>query len=139
MISQREEKEEDEDDLFDGDHDPYSIKDNYTLLNSPFKLVLCVNMELNMTKGKIAAQCGHATLGVYKIASKYCKSAISNWEYSGQAKIALKVDKEDTILELQRHAIALGLVTYLVQVSIRYLISKIVVFSIKYSEEVGFN
>ena len=139
MISQREEKEEDEDDLFDGDHDPYSIKDNYTMLNSPFKLVLCVNMELNMTKGKIAAQCGHATLGVYKIASKYCKSAISNWEYSGQAKIALKVDKEDTILELQRHAIALGLVTYLVQVSIRYLISKIVVFSIKYSEEVGFN
>lgn len=134
MISQREEKEEDEDDLFDGDHDPYSIKDNYTMLNSPFKLVLCVNMELNMTKGKIAAQCGHATLGVYKIASKYCKSAISNWEYSGQAKIALKVDKEDTILELQRHAIALGLVTYLVQVSIRYLISKIVVFSIKYSE-----
>ena len=139
MISKKEEKEEDEDDLFDGDHDPYSIKDNYTMLNSPFKLVLCVNMELNMTKGKIAAQCGHATLGVYKIASKYCKSAISNWEYSGQAKIALKVDKEDTILELQRHAIALGLVTYLVQVSIRYLISKIVVFSIKYSEEVGFN
>eukprot|EP01036_Dinobryon_divergens_P028119 gene28119-37015_t len=72
-------------------------------------------MDLNMTKGKIAAQCGHATLGAYKIASKYCKATLTNWEYTGQAKIALKVDKEDTLLALQQHAIAMGLVTYIVQ------------------------
>ena len=29
------------------------------------KMVLCVRTDLKMTKGKIAAQCGHASLGMY--------------------------------------------------------------------------
>jgi len=77
-------------------------------------------MDLNMGKGKIAAQCGHATLGAYKIASKYCKSALNWWEYCGQTKIALKVDNDVTISALQIHAKALGLVTYLVQVVVYF-------------------
>jgi len=40
---------------------------------------------------------GHATLGAYKIASKHCSSAINNWESFGQAKIAIKVDKEEVV------------------------------------------
>jgi PTH2 family peptidyl-tRNA hydrolase len=28
------------------------------------KMVLCVRQDLKMTKGKIAAQCGHASLGM---------------------------------------------------------------------------
>lgn len=110
------EETEASEDLFDEDSGPYGIRDNYTLLNQPFKLVLCVNSELGMTKGKIAAQCGHATLGAFKVASKFCKSALSQWEYSGQAKIALKADNTSVIIELQKHAVLLGLVAYLVQV-----------------------
>ena len=109
--------EGDDEDLFDDVHGPYSIKDDSSIFNIPCKLVLCVNMDLNMTKGKIAAQCGHATLGAYKIASKYSKTTLTKWEYTGQAKIALKVDKEETLLALQQHAIAMGLVTYIVQVA----------------------
>ena len=30
----------------------------------PVKMVLCVRQDLKMTKGKIAAQCGHASLGM---------------------------------------------------------------------------
>lgn len=103
-----------EDDDFD-DGKPYEVSDKYGIMNGPFKLVLCVNNELKMTKGKIAAQCGHATLGAYKLASKHCTSALRNWEYMGQAKIAVKVDTEDEMYELMSKAKAAGLVTYLVE------------------------
>jgi peptidyl-tRNA hydrolase len=57
----------------------------------------------------------HATLGAYKLASKFCKSAVDNWEYTGQAKIALKVNTELEIYELLAKAKQRGLVTYLVE------------------------
>jgi peptidyl-tRNA hydrolase, PTH2 family len=55
-----------------------------------------------MGKGKIAAQCGHATLGAYRIASRYCKSALKSWLYFGQAKIALKVENDEKLLQLEK-------------------------------------
>jgi len=36
------------------------------------KMILVVRNELKMGKGKVAAQCSHATLDAYKIASKRC-------------------------------------------------------------------
>ena len=51
-----------------------------------------------MGKGKIAAQCGHATLGAYKLAEEFSKSALYAWEMIGQAKIATKVDTLDEML-----------------------------------------
>jgi peptidyl-tRNA hydrolase, PTH2 family len=59
-------------------------------------------MSLQMGKGKIAAQCGHATLGAYRIASRYCKSALKSWLYFGQAKIALKVENDEKLLQLEK-------------------------------------
>jgi peptidyl-tRNA hydrolase len=109
-----EETENEEDDAFD-DGKPYDVNDKYGIMNGPFKLILCVNNELKMTKGKIAAQCGHATLGAYKLASKHCNSALKNWEYMGQAKIAVRVDQEEEMYELMEKARAAGLVTYLVE------------------------
>lgn len=104
---------EGEEEIFGGD--PYGIKNSYSMLDGPFKLVLCVNMRLKMGSGKIAAQCGHATLGAFKIAQRHCKSAVDNWEYYGQAKIAVKVDKEETMFEIYEKARNAGLVTYLVE------------------------
>jgi len=49
-----------------------------------YKLVLCVREDLKMSVGKIAAQCSHATLGVYK---RIQTSAVwPKWEKSGQKK-----------------------------------------------------
>jgi peptidyl-tRNA hydrolase, PTH2 family len=62
-------------------------------------------MSLQMGKGKIAAQCGHATLGAYLIATKYCKTALRAWFTFGQAKIALKVDNEENLLALENAVI----------------------------------
>jgi peptidyl-tRNA hydrolase len=55
-----------------------------------------------MGKGKIAAQCGHATLGAYRIASHYCQSALKSWLHLGQAKIALKVENDEKLLLLEK-------------------------------------
>ncbi|KAI9363057.1 peptidyl-tRNA hydrolase PTH2-domain-containing protein [Pilaira anomala] len=80
-----------------------------------FKLTLVVRSDLGMTKGKIAAQCGHATLACYKAAKKVNPLLLKAWEYSGQAKVALKCDSEDKLLELQAIALSLGLPAQTIQ------------------------
>ena len=90
------------------------IKNNYGLLNAPYKMVFVVNMELGMGKGKIGAQCGHATLGVYKRSRKHARTAIKWWETTGQKKICCKGPNLQVILEVQQKAEAAGLVTYLI-------------------------
>jgi peptidyl-tRNA hydrolase, PTH2 family len=62
-------------------------------------------MGLQMGKGKIAAQCGHATLGAFVMAQKYCKSGLKCWFTIGQAKIALKVPDDEKLLELEKQVI----------------------------------
>lgn len=115
-----EEEDDDDEDEFDDeeeddDFDPNLIIDEYTIADSPFKLLLCVNTSLQMGKGKIAAQCGHATLGAYRIARTCCPSAIRWWHRTGQAKIAVKIDNDTIMLDLQSKARALGLVSYIVE------------------------
>ncbi|KAK0255569.1 hypothetical protein LTR48_003354 [Friedmanniomyces endolithicus] len=75
------------------------------------KLVLVVRTDLGMGKGKIAAQCGHATLACYKtlVRANPSHPVLRQWERLGQAKVALKVDSEEDMLMLQAQAISLGL------------------------------
>ncbi|CDS10239.1 hypothetical protein LRAMOSA02915 [Lichtheimia ramosa] len=74
-----------------------------------FKMVLVVRTDLGMTKGKVAAQCGHATLACYKSAMKSNPEVLRIWERTGQAKVALKCDSEDKMLDLQAIALSLNL------------------------------
>jgi len=53
-------------------------------------MAFVVRTDLSMTKGKIAAQCGHATLMCYKSVQKHAPSILERWERLGQTKIALK-------------------------------------------------
>ncbi len=64
--------------------------------------------------GKIAAQCCHATLGAYKRALKKTPNAVKAWEMLGQAKVCLKVDTEEEMLQLAKLASENGLVNYIV-------------------------
>ncbi|KAF2479088.1 peptidyl-tRNA hydrolase PTH2-domain-containing protein [Neohortaea acidophila] len=76
------------------------------------KLVLVVRTDLGMTKGKIAAQCSHATLACYKalMRADAAHPLLRRWERLGQAKVALKVDGgEDDLLVLQAQALSLGI------------------------------
>ena len=73
------------------------------------KLVLLVRMDLKMAKGKMAAQCSHATLACYKSLSVSNPRLVKHWEKIGQAKVALKCPTEEEMNELEKKAKAVGL------------------------------
>ncbi|KII93424.1 hypothetical protein PLICRDRAFT_87801 [Plicaturopsis crispa FD-325 SS-3] len=103
--------EEDEDDSEDEDEsaadgDLAAIQAGFM---EPCKLVLIVRTDLKMTPGKIAAQCGHATLACYKALVKKNPKLVQHWERIGQAKIALKANSEEQLLELEAIAKSLNL------------------------------
>ena len=91
------------------------VRSDFGMIHSPYKLLLVVNMSLKMEKGKIAAQCGHGTLGVYKRSMTLCPNSVRWWEVTGQAKIALKAENEMELSELQKMAKSKGICTYLVE------------------------
>ncbi|KAK3314936.1 peptidyl-tRNA hydrolase PTH2-domain-containing protein [Apodospora peruviana] len=81
------------------------------------KLVLVVRTDLGMTKGKIAAQCSHATLACYKALLRAAQKAgetspearlLRQWERFGQAKIAVQTKSQDEMLELMGKARSVG-------------------------------
>ncbi|KAI9697290.1 MAG: hypothetical protein M1836_004854 [Candelina mexicana] len=84
--------------------------------NEECKLVLVVRTDLGMTKGKIAAQCSHATLACYKSFLRYSPESplLQRWERLGQAKVALQVKSEEELELLQAQAVSLGLVAQVV-------------------------
>ena len=58
------------------------------------KLVLVVNQDLKMGKGKIAAQVGHASVSATLKAGESNPSALDSWLKSGQKKICVKTNYE---------------------------------------------
>jgi PTH2 family peptidyl-tRNA hydrolase len=77
------------------------------------KMVLVIRTDLQMGKGKVAAQCSHATLDAYKQAlkqSQLTRDWLHHWESEGVAKITLKCQDEDEMLRLQKEARSVGLV-----------------------------
>ncbi|KAI1210590.1 PTH2-domain-containing protein [Annulohypoxylon truncatum] len=91
--------------------------------NEECKLVLVVRTDLGMTKGKIAAQCSHATLACYKTLTKAASrnpsspeaKLLQRWERRGQAKIAVQLKSEDELLELMGKARSLGITAEVIQ------------------------
>jgi len=87
----------------------------WNMSHAPYKMVFCVNQELSMGKGKIAAQCCHAAVGCYKRAKKQCSSGVVAWERTGCAKIALKCPTEAELEEIAVRALAKEIPCYLVE------------------------
>jgi peptidyl-tRNA hydrolase len=78
-------------------------------------MILCVNKELKMGKGKIAAQCCHAAVGCYKRARKHCPSAVTAWESTGCAKVAVQCESQAEMEEILVRAYNMGVPCYLVE------------------------
>ncbi|CAA0814473.1 Peptidyl-tRNA hydrolase II (PTH2) family protein [Striga hermonthica] len=78
-----------------------------------FKMVLVVRNDLKMGKGKIAAQCSHATLGLYKKILNRAPKSLNRWEMCGQVKVVVKIESEDDMLVLQERAKSLNLPTHI--------------------------
>ncbi|KAL3653800.1 hypothetical protein CASFOL_003481 [Castilleja foliolosa] len=79
-----------------------------------FKMVLVVRNDLKMGKGKIAAQCSHATLGLYKKILNRAPKSLNRWEMCGQVKVVVKIESEDDMLVLQERAKSLNIPTHIV-------------------------
>ncbi len=65
-----------------------------------YKQALVIRSDLGMTKGKIAAQCSHASLEAVEKTRAQKPEWYTGWKQSGQAKIVLKIDSEEKIIEL---------------------------------------
>ena len=73
-----------------------------------------------MTKGKIGAQVGHATLGSYLTTKKWAKKSeywrkiAQSWELIGQKKICVKITSQAELVALFAKAKEIGIPTYTV-------------------------
>jgi PTH2 family peptidyl-tRNA hydrolase len=74
-----------------------------------YKQVIVFRMDLQMSKGKIAAQAGHAAVSAAQDAYVHHKKWWELWLYEGQKKVALKVPSEKELGELEEAADDLGL------------------------------
>ncbi|NOQ55965.1 MAG: peptidyl-tRNA hydrolase [Nanohaloarchaea archaeon] len=61
------------------------------------KQAIIIRKDLNLGKGKMAAQASHASLNAYKKASLTNKKI---WELQGQKKVVLKIDNEKEMIAL---------------------------------------
>lgn len=66
-----------------------------------FKMVMVVRMDLKMGKGKIAAQCCHACLGLYRQNYETAKDRFDDWLSSGSAKVVCKTKSVEDLEQLQ--------------------------------------
>jgi PTH2 family peptidyl-tRNA hydrolase len=82
--------------------------------NMNTKLIYCVRNDLKMGKGKIAAQVGHATIGIYQKNLKEKRDIMSKWLDEGQAKIVVKINSERDMNNLKYKAEQLGMCTHIV-------------------------
>ena len=74
-----------------------------------YKQVLVFRMDLKMSKGKIAAQAGHAAICAAQAARDQHKKWWEAWMYEGMRKIAVKVPGEKELGDLEKDADDLGL------------------------------
>jgi PTH2 family peptidyl-tRNA hydrolase len=79
------------------------------------KMVMVVRTDLKMGHGKVAAQCCHACLGLYKILLKNDLPRLQAWEGSNYKKVVVKCTTEDDMLSIAASAKAKGLNYYIVR------------------------
>ncbi|MEM3609135.1 MAG: peptidyl-tRNA hydrolase Pth2 [Candidatus Bathyarchaeia archaeon] len=74
-----------------------------------YKQVIVFRSDLKLSKGKIAAQAGHAAVSAAEEARKHHRNWWEAWLDEGQCKIAVKAKGERELLELEKQAKELGL------------------------------
>ncbi|WP_048203338.1 aminoacyl-tRNA hydrolase [Methanocaldococcus infernus] len=73
------------------------------------KMVVILRTDLNMGKGKMVAQGGHAIIECYRHAQKLNPKLVEDWLREGQKKVVLKVSSEEELLDIYNKAKAEGL------------------------------
>jgi PTH2 family peptidyl-tRNA hydrolase len=80
------------------------------LSKGQYKMVLVVRTDLDMTKGKIAAQCCHAAVALVEPLILSNDLSYQRWQHHGCTKIALRIDTGEVgLMEVYRGARKAGL------------------------------
>jgi len=74
-----------------------------------YKQVIIFRSNLRLSKGKTAAQAGHAAVSAAEEARKHHREWFEGWSMEGQCKIAVKVKNEEQLSELEERAREMGL------------------------------
>jgi len=74
-----------------------------------YKQVIVFRSNLRLSKGKTAAQAGHAAVSAAEEARKHHREWFEGWSREGQCKIAVKVKNEEEMSELETRARERGL------------------------------
>ena len=69
-----------------------------------YKQVIVFRSDLKLSKGKIAAQAGHAAVSASEEARKHKRTWWDAWMREGQRKIAVRVKDEEELLKLEKQA-----------------------------------
>jgi peptidyl-tRNA hydrolase, PTH2 family len=77
------------------------------------KQVILVRTDIKMSKGKVGAQCAHASVeAVLKaLKSKSGEEKVKSWRGEGMMKITLKIDSEKELYKYMQQAKDLGMIT----------------------------
>ena len=78
----------------------------------PYKQVILVREDLKLPKGKLAAQCSHASVNCI---FKTNKEMIERWKTEGAKKVILKVKDKEELLKYKNQAEKIGLKTALIK------------------------
>jgi PTH2 family peptidyl-tRNA hydrolase len=74
-----------------------------------YKQVIIFRTDLKLSKGKIAAQAGHAAVSAAIKAKTDYRNWFNAWMLEGQRKIAVKVRNEKELLKYEKYSVDLGL------------------------------
>jgi len=74
-----------------------------------YKQVIVFRSDLKLSKGKLAAQAGHAAVSAAQEAHKRQRDWWDAWLFEGQRKVAVKVKDEKELLALEEQAKELDL------------------------------
>jgi peptidyl-tRNA hydrolase, PTH2 family len=74
-----------------------------------YKQVIVVRKDLGMGTGKLAAQVAHAAVMAVEITKMRNLDWFNSWFRAGQAKVVVKVQNLDELIEIRKHAEGLHL------------------------------
>lgn len=69
-----------------------------------YKQIIVFRSDLKLSRGKLAAQAGHAAVSAAQNAFINHKKWWDSWLYEGQCKIAVKVANEKELIQLKKAA-----------------------------------
>ena len=78
-------------------------------------MVLVTRADLKLSKGKLAAQCGHAVMECALRAKKESPRELDRYRREGARKIVCKATDEEALRKILAHAKSAGVIAYLVK------------------------